>query len=329
MSFLEIYAPIGGTPAHMFFFDVACVRTGDSAHVELTANDVEIFRLDNVTAATSGLLTVGSGSADGFSLVPLESPIHARVIWVNAGQDFARVLEPIALSTVDNDRSGGGGTWSPLRTAATFFAPIEAGGFQTTLYFVCPNTNIQGATTSAFPTSRFPALIPAPQLAGQTTPLRVLVFDDEESLLRDVTSSCNCLTIRPITEISSVYADASDPERLGTYTEVVGGTRSAQPAVCSATVTETTITRNVQNPGNSCPLVPTCGPDGPAICVPIADSGTQQFQQITAGVVTGGPFAFTGYRAISAGGFDIFNRLNNASRCDIQPGSTTCSPNGR
>ena len=242
MSFLEVYAPVRDTSVHMFFFDVNCVRTGESANIDLTANDVEIFRLDNTgpLQPTSGLVTIGSASTDGFSLIPLEAPIHARVIWVNTAQDFARVLEPIAISTRDNDRNGtplGPGTWNPLRTGATFFAPIEQGGFHTTLYFVCPNANIHSAAaSSAFPTSRFPAIAPAFQLAGLTTPLRVLVYDDEEALLRDVTSSCNCLTIRPVTEISSVYSDASDSERVGTYTEISGGTRSATAAVCSTTV---------------------------------------------------------------------------------------------
>jgi len=328
MSFLEVYAPVAATSVHMFFFDVSCVRTGESAGLDLTANDVAIFRLDNTgpLQPTTGLVTIGSQSADGFSLLPLESEIHARVLWVNAAQDFVRVLEPIAISTVDN--INGTGTWSPLRTGATFFAPVEIGGFHTTLYFICPNTNIHGGATSAFPTSRFPALIPAPQLAGLTTPLRFLVFDDEENPLRDVLGTCNCLTIKPITDISSVYADASNPERVGTYTEVVGGTRAATPAVCSISVVENTLVIGVKNPGNACALVPTCVAGGSAVCTTVP--GSQQFQQITAGIVAGGPFSFTGYRAITAGGLDIFGRLSNGNRCDLQPGTdpTLCIATG-
>lgn len=341
MSFLEIYAPVGPTSAHMFFFDVACVRTGESAQVDLTTNDVEIFRLDNTgaTQPTSGLVTIGSASTDGFTLVPLSNAIHARVIWVNTAQDFARVLEPIALSTIDNDSRVGGtfgtGTWNPLRTGATFFAPVEAGGFHTTIYFVCPNTNIQNHVNppprGAFSDLTFPVLVPAPQLAGQTTPLRVRVYDDEEVFLRDVTSSCNCLTIKPVTDISTVYADVSDSERIGTYTEVEGGTRTAIPGVCSQTVTELTIAIGTPNPGNFCNLVPTCIVGGPAICTTIP--GNQQFQQTTAPTVAGGPFSFTGYRAITAGVFDIFGRLSNGNRCDLQgltsgTNRTTCLGTG-
>jgi hypothetical protein len=331
MSFLEVYAPVSGTSVHMFFFDVNCVRTGESAGVELTTNDVEIFRLDNTgpLQPTTGLVTIGSSSADGFSLEPLNNPIHARVLWVNTAQDFARVLEPIAISTIDNDRYDGTGTWSPLRTGATFFAPVETGGFHTTLYFVCPNTNIHGASsTSAFPNSRFPQIVPGFQLPGLPTPLRFLVFDDDEAPLRDVVGSCNCLTIKPVTDISSIYADASDPERVGTYTEVVGGTRSATPAVCDVDETENTLVVGQKNPGNVCQLVPTCVAGGSAICVTVP--GSQQFRQITAGTVAGGPFSFTAYRAITAGGFDIFGRLSTANRCDLQPLSdaTLCDATG-
>ena len=71
-----------------------------------------------------------------------------------------------------------------MRTAAAFFAPLEAGGLHTTIYFVCPNTNIQrhlptnGGALS--PVERIPHHLPELQVAGSTTPLRVRVYDDEE-----------------------------------------------------------------------------------------------------------------------------------------------------
>ena len=128
-----------------------------------------------------------------------------------------------------------------MRTAAAFFAPLESGGLHTTIYFVCPNTNIQrhlptnGGALS--PANGFPMIFPSLQVAGSTTPLRVRVYDDEESLLRDVTSSCNCLTIKPVTDLDLVYASAVDAPN-GTYTEVEGATTNAVPATCSTTVIE-------------------------------------------------------------------------------------------
>ena len=75
-----------------------------------------------------------------------------------------------------------------MRTAAAFFAPLEAGGLHTTIYFVCPNTNIQRhhadrqhLGSGAFdPDNGFPIIFPALQVAGSTTPLRVRVYDDDE-----------------------------------------------------------------------------------------------------------------------------------------------------
>ena len=118
----------------------------------MTTNDIELLRVDNITAATSGLITAAGVSPDGFTLSPDNFPpgVHARVLWVTPA-GTVRILEPIALSTVDNDRSGRDGFWNPLRTGATFFAPLQGAvpGLATTVYFVCPNTNIQAPDSTA------------------------------------------------------------------------------------------------------------------------------------------------------------------------------------
>ena len=87
------------------------------------------------------------------------------------------------------------------------------------------------------PDHGFPVIRPEFQTAGTATPLRVRIYDDEERLLRDVTSSCNCLTIRPVIAIDGVYTSAVEAPG-GTYTEVEGSTTNAVPAVCSTTVVE-------------------------------------------------------------------------------------------
>src|SRR5207244_3915940 len=110
----------------------------------------------------------------GFVLAPIPFPgaVHSRVYWADTSHNRIRILEPIALSTIDNDLNTGFGTpsfsgvWNPLRTGATFFAPLEGTSFTTTLYFICPTTNIAGAsgsttsTTRAFGTDLFPQLVP-------------------------------------------------------------------------------------------------------------------------------------------------------------------------
>jgi len=320
-SWLEVASPIKGNDVHMFFYDETCVRRGDSAQIELTSNDIEFFRLDTVTPATSGLAAVAGVDGTGFNLAPLNSALHARVLWVTPDGGI-RTLEPIAVSTRDNDRSGGTGTWNPLRTGATFFAPLDGGGINTTLYLVCPNQNIQAPRTEAAPNgggafrpgNGFPEIFPWFRAVGPTTPLRVRVYDDEENFLRDVVSSCNCLTTRPVVTISTVYADAASAP-AGTYTELEGfGRIITTPATCDLNAVEQLINPPNANPGNDCPLV--------------GDPATFQNVQLTPAVRSDRQFSFTGYRAITAGDLDIFGRLSNGCAGDLSDGNCV-TPGGR
>ena len=49
-----------------------------------------------------------------------------------------------------------------------------------------------------------------------------------------------------------------------------------------------------------------------------AGQPTCQFTVVTPATNQGGPFAFTGYRAIDVGSFDAWGRLSNGNKCDIQ-----------
>lgn len=336
LSFLELLAPVSSASVHMFLFDSSCVRGGPSINVELTSNDAALVRVDNIGggAPTSGLITAARPDASGFALLPWAGAfgsgefVAARTLWANATGNFVRVIDPIALATADEfipslilangidvlDNTGG---WSPMRTSAAFFAPLESGSLHTTIYFVCPNSNIQGtgATTGALRSGNgFNIIFPRLQNAGQTTPLRVRVYDDDELLLRDVTSSCNCLTIKPVTALDPVYASAAiAPD--GTYTEVEGGTQSAVPAVCNFAVIEPLTTPNTPNAGNSCPGAPLgCIFGGDPVC-------TGQLQQTSPAIPGAGPFSFVAYRAITVPGFDVFGRVAGGSIGNIS-GST-------
>jgi len=335
LSFLELYAPVNATNVHMFLFDATCVRGGPSINVPLTANDTALIRIDNIGsgAPTSGLVTAGNSDAQGFTLFPWTGsdgagPVAARTLWANSAGNFVRVIDPIGLHSIDETflsvtNTGG---WNPMRTAAAFFAPLESGGLHTTIYFVCPNTNIQRHTPpgGAFSEANgFPIIFPGLQIAGSTTPLRIRVYDDDENFLRDVTSSCNCLTIRPVTDIDAVYASAVEAPD-GTYTEVEGSTQSTVPAVCSTTVVEPLTNPVAPNTGNACPGAPLgCAFGGVPLC-------TGQFQQTTPAITAGGPFSFVAYRAITVPGFDVFGRVPGMSVCHIRgdfSDSCTGSPN--
>lgn len=323
VSFLELYAPVADTPFHMFLFDANCVRGGPSINVELTTNDVALFRIDNVgaPAPTSGLVTAAASDTQGFTLIPWtgSQAVAARTLWANSNGNFVRVIDPIALATIDDPVStpapNNAGGWNPLRTAAAFFAPLETGTLHTTIYFVCPNTNIQRASgTPAFRSDVFPKIFPGFQVAGTPTPLRVRVYDDDEDLLRDVATTCNCLTIKKVTDIDAVYASAVEAPD-GTYTEVEGGTQSAVPAVCSTTVVEplNVLVPPTPNTGNACPCgAPVGGTFG------AGGTCTGQFQQTTPAIAGGGPFSFVAYRSITVPGFDVFGRTANGSLCHIR-----------
>jgi hypothetical protein len=227
-SFLEVTSPVrDNLGLHMFFFATNCVKGPKSVGLSQTANDVDVFRIDNFdpdTGFNDGLLALASVSASGQALAPLESAIHARVYWVTA-DGFVRVLEPISLDHFEFP--GQAVTWNPLRTGASFFAPLEANGFHTTLLLICPTQDIAGPTASgaAFPDdglAPFPQLLPVPVGSAQATPLQARVYDDEERFLRDFLTSCECLTSTSVTALDAVYADP-DPgfgAPFGTYTEI-------------------------------------------------------------------------------------------------------------
>jgi len=324
LSFLELYAPVNATTVHMFLFDAACLRNGPSINVELTPNDATLFRIDNIGPPV-GLVTAAQADLGGFTLVPWNpafgESVAARTLWANSNGNFVRVIDPIALAKLDDPVPTGTGGWHPMRTAAAFFAPFEGGGVHTTMYFVCPNANIQRHVPSnggaLSPSAGFPIIFPNLSPVGATTPLRVRVYDDDEDLLRDVTSSCSCLTIRKVTDLDAVYASATEAPD-GTYTEVEGaGTQTITPAVCDQLVIDQLLVPNTPNVGNSCQ-------GAPLGCSFAAGTCVGQFHQITPAVTQTVPFSFVAYRAITVPGFDVFNRVPGGSICQIR--GTTGGP---
>jgi hypothetical protein len=318
LSFLELLAPVDATTVHMFLFDANCVRNGPSVNVELTPNDVALFRIDTI-GPPIGLVTAAQADTGGFTLLPWipqsGQAIAARTLWANSNGNFVRVIDPIALATLDDVVPTGTGGWHPMRTAAAFFAPFEGGGLHTTMYFVCPNANIQRHVPSnggaLSPSNGFPIIFPSLQAVGATTPLRVRVYDDDEALLRDVTSTCSCLTTRKVTDLDPVYASAVEAPD-GTYTEVEGaGSVVTEPAVCDQLNFDQLVVPNTPNAGNSCP-------GAPLGCSFAAGTCVGQFHQITPAVTTNVPFSFVAYRAITVPGFDVFNRVAGGSICQIR-----------
>jgi hypothetical protein len=226
-SFLEVTSPVGGnSQLHLFFFDETCARQGASVGLPMTANDVDVLRIDNISPSipSSGLMTAAAVDGTGFNLLPLQNPIHARVYWVTA-DGFVRILEPISLDHGEFPNLVL--TWNPLRTAASFFAPLYVGATRTGLILVCPTLDITGVFPSSIDNDSgvgFPYLNPQPPGNGVTA-LQARIYDDEEKFLRNIESSCQCLTALGVSaDLDAIYGDP-DPQfgaPFGTYTEIQG-----------------------------------------------------------------------------------------------------------
>jgi hypothetical protein len=339
ISFLEVSAPGVGTGSnppssvHMFFFNSTCTRQGESVGLPVSGHILELLPLTpdfiGTTSPGDGLIALGGVDATGFHLVPLDGQLHAKVISFNVPNNQLRTWEPITVTNFESTFFGGGGaanggalTWNPLMTGTAFFAP-HLTGISTQLYFICPNTNIQSKSltsiASAFPIAsgfpifetRFASLADFDgfQTAGTPTPLAVRIFRDDETFLRDATTSCNCLTKTDVTAISSVYTSAQAGP-LGTLTEIQGGSATQ---TCSTSLTDV-VPATASNP---------CACADEACATDPTHTSGFKFRLIQADHPS--PFAFTGYRAMTFGSgasqASFFSRLQTGFACDFTPQS--------
>jgi hypothetical protein len=222
------------TSFHLVFFNDLCSR-GNSKDLPLTTNDTEVTTtLGLGTGSINGLIAFGRTGATGTELLPLQFPVFARSHEINFLDDYIRSIDPISIVHAET-----GILWSPVRTGAAFWAPLESGLFATSLYLVCPGENIQapdqgpgGVFTQGAPAS-FPDLEPDSAASFGATDasdaIQGVVFNDEEVFLNDIFISCNCLTIKTLLSIAGPYTDAINAP-AGTYTELLGGTAPFSPA---------------------------------------------------------------------------------------------------
>lgn len=331
MSFIELSSPVGDNSGllsggvggtHMFFFDKSCVKGPASVGIPLTTNDFIIQRVDNIDSnAVEGLITIGGVDQSGFFLEPLAAPIHARMFWFNVTKNTVRILEPIGLANFEDPCSqgrcpgpnGGLQTWNPLRSGATFVAPVEGTGpgqgtNQTTIYFVCPTPSITDPKKGVFPTSDgFPELLPhEPDTAG----LLVRVYGDDERFLRNGTTDCSCLSARPVTSFNGagdVYSSLAEAP-FGTLTEVEGvASKVTTPAVCGDVCPDTAT--------DGCSLATASAADLKTCTI-----GGIQHIVLAPSTSTETQVSFTGYRGIlgNGGDHDTFGRLSNANASSLQ-----------
>ena len=344
MSFLELASPVGDNSGggnggvggtHMFFFSADCTRGPASVGVPLTTNDFIVQRVDNIDSnAVEGLIALGAVDGTGFALTPLSAPVHARMLWFNAVTNTMRVLEPIGIGAFEGPGIAHQ-VWNPLRTGATFVAPLEGlsapvNGIlnRTSLLLVCPDSNVAGAK-GVFPNPNpagapFPLLVPPPQAHGTLNGIDVRVYGEDERFLRNGTTSCSCLTQISVTDISGagdVFGSAREAP-FGTYTEIEGHPTKTtiSPAVCGAlcapgatvgcAVGQATVDGNANVVQAD---LTSCQSPGPPL---------QQFSVVKASVTQTIRHPFTGYRAIFTNNvFDTFGRLSNGSASALEGNS--------
>jgi len=248
---LQVISPVSDNPnLHMRFFDATCALVGPSVGIPLTTNDIAFQQISStqggpITAGTNGLVAIANVDSSGFSSAPLEAghPIHARVYLFSPQDGRSRVVDPIILNTAEFPSLAH--WWSPLRSGANFFAPLQTAVVQTNLFLVCPKDSIEGNAAAFFgadpggglnnsftvgsslSNGGFPQIDPRfPPISTGTlaAAIRVRIYDTNEVFKRDFPIDCNCLIeYNPITSMpvaGSFYADPVEAA-FGTYTELV------------------------------------------------------------------------------------------------------------
>jgi hypothetical protein len=279
-SWIEVRSPVGdNSGAHAFFFDQSCTQGPDSMGLGVTNNGVLDRRIDAFAGndPKGGLIVIGKVGQDGLHLDPLQIPLHVNMYWINTVANVARMLEPIAIDAFDLPIGAANGnrlTWNPMRSAASFFAPLEGGAFATSIYFVCPRQSVM-----ALLSNDFPKLHPVPLKAA--TPLDYRIFDTDENFIVDSHGTCDCLSVQPVTKISTGVFDNPSLAPQGTYVEVQGsstlGTTSKEPAGCTAES------------------------EGGTACFNFSFTGYRSLR-------------------VAGTNFDIWNRLSNGWDCSLQGG---------
>jgi len=209
VAIVEVASPRGpNLDLRMVFYDATCARVSETA-VPLTTNDVALVDTSTFLPNTNGLIAIRASGG------PLANPIHVRLYWINVVTRRSRVVEPITIQQFNGTR-----TWNPLRTGATFFAPLLTASVQATLYLICPKTTIQGDPNSAFPAGPFPAIAPPffPDYRNIGA-LRSRIYDTNEQFIVDSQLDCDCVIEHRVADLGGVYSNPSVAPG-GTFTEI-------------------------------------------------------------------------------------------------------------
>jgi len=202
---------------HVVYFNNNCVRLVSRPQRVSYKGAIMFLPQDDIPVPDqplAGLATIAHANAGQLSVpIPNEYAIHVRGHWINFGADFARVVDPIAVNSPQSDAGVVGPvqqTYSPLRSAASFGAPIQIPPFNTLIHFICPSSAVIGVGSELSPALGFPV----PNFSVTTGGFGVL-YDFQENPLVDFLWFCNCNSMFALESFSPLYSLI-----LLTYTEL-------------------------------------------------------------------------------------------------------------
>jgi hypothetical protein len=232
-TLIEVTSPLDDNVLHILYFDSTCTKI-KSTFKYVSYKGAIMWSPDNDGIDVTGLAVISSNK-NNISASPIRDheAIHVIGHWINLALDFVRVVDPIAVNLPETGRkfSGDRQHFSPLRSAASFGAPIEAPStppgspFSTTIYVICPGPNILGPTGVLSPKAGFgvaPRIAYLPAKVGGEGFIFAILYDGDEQPRADYSLECNCSTMFELDQLASgayTKAAVTGPE-LVTYTEL-------------------------------------------------------------------------------------------------------------
>jgi hypothetical protein len=242
-TLIEVTSPLDDNALHVVYFDSTCARLF-SAPKFVSHKGAIAFSPDVDGVNVAGLAVIGRSVGGQFNPLPIPDAdgIHVRGHWFNFAADFVRLVDPIAVKSAESAQ-----TYSPLRSAASFGAPVDTSPFSTFLYLICPGPLVvpfAGGPAPALASPPFPAPPLIAWMPAQPGLIFGVLYDDDEDVLIDFRLPCNCSSMFQLsTDISPLYGNpANFLGEFVSYTELftynVVGT-SPPPAVTANPLTFT------------------------------------------------------------------------------------------
>jgi hypothetical protein len=231
-SIIEVTSPLSSNDLHVIYFDTACNRL--LSKFKFVSWKGAIMFSPDLDGINANGLAVISSNRNNIAGAPIYSheAIHVLGHWFNLAADYVHVVDPIAVSSPETGRkwSSDRQHYSPLRSAASFGAPIEAGlvpgvPYNTVIHLICPGPKIVGPTGVLNPKAGFGvapkiAYLPVKDNEGNGSVFGNMYSGDEQPRV-NFSLPCNCSSMFDLDSISNAYQDpvALGPE-LVSYTEL-------------------------------------------------------------------------------------------------------------